>query len=71
MAEHTAFPLIQRLRTTLTSRPPYCSGVLEVAPDNFELYYGREDAQYVASSIQRLRGSAGAIVRTEVHVQLC
>ncbi|KAM5533679.1 hypothetical protein V8D89_012646 [Ganoderma adspersum] len=47
MTEHTAFPLIQRLQTTLTSRPPYCSGVLEVAPDNFELYYGREDAHFI------------------------
>ena len=52
MTEYTAFPLIERLKTTLTSRPPYCSGVLEVAPRNFELYYGRNEAQCVIYSLQ-------------------
>ncbi|PIL33341.1 hypothetical protein GSI_04792 [Ganoderma sinense ZZ0214-1] len=45
--KYTAFPLVKRLRTVLLSDPPYCSGVLEVSPSNFELYYGRKDARFV------------------------
>ncbi|KAM5535728.1 hypothetical protein V8D89_010542 [Ganoderma adspersum] len=47
MAEYTAFPLVKRLQTILVSDPRYCSGILEVSPSNFELYYGRKDARFV------------------------
>ena len=50
MTEYTAFPLVKRLQNILLSDPPYCSGVLEVSPSNFELYYGRKDARYVVHS---------------------
>nr|VWP02668.1 Oligopeptide transporter OPT-like protein [Ganoderma boninense] len=45
--EYTALPLIQQLQATLTDCPPYCSGVLQVTPENLELYYGREDARFI------------------------
>ncbi|PIL33287.1 hypothetical protein GSI_04737 [Ganoderma sinense ZZ0214-1] len=42
------FPLLQRLEATLTmSGPPYCSGILEVPPEAFNLYYGRKNAQFI------------------------
>ena len=51
MTEYTAFPLMQQLQDALTSDPLYCSGVLEVPPNSFELYYGRKEARCVIRNV--------------------
>ena len=40
-------PLIARLRSTLSEKPPYCSGVLALPQDQLDLYYGQDNARYV------------------------
>ncbi|PIL33311.1 hypothetical protein GSI_04762 [Ganoderma sinense ZZ0214-1] len=66
MPEYTAFPLLQRLQAILTENPPYCCGILELPPDNFELYYGKEDARYeveINTSMVRLSSLRQRICR--------
>ncbi|PIL33280.1 hypothetical protein GSI_04730 [Ganoderma sinense ZZ0214-1] len=49
------FPLLQRLKTTLTMSLPYCSGILEVPPEALKLYYGGQDARCVHPVVASLR----------------
>ena len=41
-------PLIAHLRSTLSEKPPYCSGVLALPQDQLDLYYGQDNARYVS-----------------------
>ena len=41
-------PLIARLRSTLSEKPPYCSGVLALPQGQLSLYYGEDNARYVS-----------------------
>ena len=41
-------PQIARLRSTLSEKPPYCSGVLALPQDQLDLYYGQDNARYVS-----------------------
>ncbi|OBZ71680.1 hypothetical protein A0H81_08870 [Grifola frondosa] len=33
---------LQRLRSTLSDKPPFCSGILPLSPENFILFYGKD-----------------------------
>ncbi|KAM5533678.1 hypothetical protein V8D89_012645 [Ganoderma adspersum] len=47
MVGYTAFPLLQRLESTLVMSPPYCSGILEAPHEAFKLYYGQKNARFI------------------------
>ena len=36
---------LSHLRETLAANTPFCSGTLDLEPDQLEMYYGRENAQ--------------------------
>ena len=40
--------LIVCLRSTLSEKPPYCSGMRALPHDQLDLYYRLENAQYVS-----------------------
>ncbi|KAI9069832.1 hypothetical protein FKP32DRAFT_1616694, partial [Trametes sanguinea] len=39
--------LLKRLRETLTESPPFCHGTLQLPHEDFQLYYGKKQAQYI------------------------
>ncbi|KAJ2982915.1 hypothetical protein NUW54_g10691 [Trametes sanguinea] len=39
--------LLKRLRETLTESPPFCHGTLQLPQEDFQLYYGKKQAQYI------------------------
>ncbi|KAI1787729.1 hypothetical protein LXA43DRAFT_1163312 [Ganoderma leucocontextum] len=47
MAGDISFHLLRGLKVALIEQPPYCFGILEVPPDNFKLYYGRDEARFI------------------------
>ena len=57
MGRYTAFPLLQRLESTLIMSPPYCSGILEAPHEAFKLYYGQKNARCVWTASRLALGS--------------
>uniref|UniRef100_A0A5K1K7I0 Cell surface hydrophobicity-associated protein n=1 Tax=Ganoderma boninense TaxID=34458 RepID=A0A5K1K7I0_9APHY len=73
MAQHTAFPLLQRLQATLTEHLPFCSGILELPSDKFDLYYGKEDARFINLSKGADHGALAALTQAcnSKEVRVC
>ena len=57
-------PLLSELRATLAENPPFCSGVLTLASDELEMYFGRHNAQYVSLVVSRFP------LLTSIHIQI-